>query len=66
MKKPDAINIDKKTTRAVIKATGSALPAAILDNADLEKMVETLSTITDYNDPSSCILFGGLDCHRPG
>jgi 3-oxoacyl-[acyl-carrier-protein] synthase III len=33
--------IAKPARRAVIKATGSALPNKILDNADLEKMVDT-------------------------
>ena len=35
------VNIDQAARRAVIKATGSALPEKILDNFDLEKIVDT-------------------------
>jgi 3-oxoacyl-[acyl-carrier-protein] synthase-3 len=34
-------SLDQRTRRAVITATGRSLPEKILDNADLEKMVET-------------------------
>lgn len=35
------VNIDQPARRAVVKATGGALPDKILDNHDLEKLVDT-------------------------
>ena len=41
MKKLARVDIGRAARRAVIKATGRALPEKVLDNADFEKMVDT-------------------------